>query len=416
MKLRRGWFFSGFIPWLVLHVICLIFNFSTTSSAQSANGVTASGLITAARFLGGTPLHPSHPMSFTNEFRVSVSPDGRWVFEVRRVHKEGDVMYGKEDVRYMTFNGVDTYWCDYSEAVWGLKGGREGITGFDPATNRAAMAYISSGNYPFTFFDTHEKSPEILWMVYGIGDYIRNSQTDNMPLPWVTARQELRAYGFRYESELLPEPPHVPNQLRFIRDSGLDLPSEDREMDRPELDKPHSDQRVESWRSDLQERRKEYTNGFTVGQLEIGSLTNWNGLVTPLSFTFKVFLPRLSEPDHVWWLYVGTVTNVADLSSDEQFVPPITATRVVHDSRIRFRDAHHQMDETIYVLKAGQKWWSRDSRELERQVQAEVPFAPGARYIPRLVRLRRLIEIGILLLVMLLLPVYLYRKSHAKSG
>ena len=365
------------------------------------SGVTAEGYFTVTSF-GGTG-NPIPRWSSTNQFRVSMSPDGRCSFEVRPAHEQGDVIH-------LAFDGTDTFFARYREAVVDVN---QNIITRKPLEQNVHPGYISSGNYPFVPYE-EQKRVHILWLVYGTGKYLHDSATNTMILPWVAGRWSLLAYGFRIEYTLSLDPPYPPQELQFIRDLSFDRPTEESEMERLELDSSSGDSRIADWRKQLQDKKLYWTNGFVAGKLESGNFTNRNGIVIPLSFSFKAFHPRWSRKLHgLRWQYDGVITNLADLPPSEAFRPPIIAPLRIQDSRFRFRDATRAIDGINYVTTNA--WPQRDSAEMKRRFQA----ALGGRDIsPRLgYRSARMKRLGVTLgfmLVALSLPVFLLWR--AKKG
>jgi hypothetical protein len=280
------------------------------------------------------------------------------------------------------------------------------ITGRQSIEKKVNPAYISGGNYPFVPWE-EQKRAHILWLVFGAGKYLHDSGTNIMPLPWIPARWSLLSYGFRVEDKLSPEFPYVPEELQFVRDYKLDLPSDALEMERPELDSPSGDVWIKKWKGELQERKVYWTNGFVAGRLESSDFTNRNGLVIPMAFSFKAFHPRWIHK--LRWQYDGVITNITDLSASESFQPPIISVVGAEDSRFRFRNANKTLDGINYPVTATNRWPPHDSPDKQKQMQAGLASSEvSARFVYSDVRNKRILIIAILMLFALSLPAFLY--------
>lgn len=392
---RRNWVFRFTAP-TYPSLVLIAALFLCSLEVVWGSGVTAEGFFIVTKFSGTGD--PQSQWSSTNQFSVSMSPDGRYSFEVRPLHEQGDVIY-------LAFDGTDTFFARYRESIVDLN---QNIIGRKPLEQGIHPGYISSGNYPFVPYE-EQKRVHILWLVYGTGKYLHDTATNTMILPWIAGRWSLLAYGFRTDYTLSLDPPYLPQKLQFIRDRSFDLPTEESEMARPELDAPSSDSWIAEWRNQLKEKKLYWTNGFVAGELESGNFTNLNGIAMPLSFSCKVFWPRWSKKlNRLRWLYEGVVTNLVDLPPDEAFRPPINAPLRVLDSRFRSRST--AIDGIICVTTNA--WPQRDSSEMQKRFQAvrsAKEISPG--FEPRNVRRKRLVAAWCFLLISLSVPVFLFWRA-----
>jgi len=377
--------------------------------------VISSGILNETMFNGKNPV-PNE--SSKNEFQATVSTDGRWFLQISPIHGINDPMYGKKDTIYMSFDGSDTYFCQYSEAVIGITNGRPGLIGTQPLSDRSQLSYISEGNYPYSPFDS-QKRAHILWLVYGAGKSIHDSKQENMPLPWLAARWTPLSYGFRLESDLSPNLPYIPISLRFIRDSKLDLQDENNEYSRPEIDIPEDKEGLLRQQDELNQRKTKWHNGANAGILKTGVFTNISEFSMPLTFTFTTFLSS-GNPRR---LYEATVTNVVIRQIDEVaqkgFQPPILANLSVLDTRFRFRDASHNVDKIYYKIDKNESWQPKDSPELQKMNVAFIKspsISARTRFSILSDKLKRLIIGGIFLIVTLVPVIFLLRFRPTVGG
>lgn len=393
------WVFRSFAATccFILPLAALI---TCTPQAAWGIGLKADGILTVNKFGGlGTPI----PMwSSTNQFRASMSPDGRWSFEVRPTHEQGDVIY-------LSYDGTNTFFARYREAVVDAN---QNIIARKPLELNVHPGYVNTGNYPFAPYE-EQKRVHVLWLAYGAGKYLHDSATNNMILPWLPGRWSLLAYGFRIEYDLSVDPPYLPRKLEFIRDAGLDL-SDESEMERPELELSSALSLIPNWKEQLQKRRSEWSNGFVAGKLQTSNATNSNGMLIPLTFSFTAHHPRWAKRfDQVRWRYEGTITNLASLAVGETFLPPIIAPLHVQDSRFRSRDATRAIDVINYVVT--NSWLPRDSVELQTRYKAALGDT-SPRVVYSSARSRRILVVLIFAVVSLSVPVILFRRAKKQQG
>lgn len=377
------------------------------------DGVTLSGVLTFQMFAGEKAVVKG--MSSTNTFRVSLSSDGRYSFEVHPLYSSG-IMQGKEHVIYLTFDGTDTYFVEYTEAMTGMIKNRPGITDTQPIDQKWNEAYISSGNYPFSPLE-QQKRVHMLWLVFGAGKYIHDTQPKTIPLPWVAARWNLLPYGFRLEQELTADFPYIPRRLELIRDPSLDKSDLEAEWDRPEVDKPASEAMFQVGNQDLQQRNNsEFKPGDVACRLVTENYTNYNNLSVPLFFKIEGFLPPMKSKDHVRRRYVGWVTNIADLSESEVFRPPVIGKTMISDSRFRYRDRSRQVDRIDYKLNANEEWKSTNDAALKNLFEIELVSRRAQRFIAGRTQKIKLFAGATFLIIAVAVPMLIYRRSTRRLG
>jgi len=320
---------------------------------HAENKIIANGILEVEQYAGHNILIPDCCSS--NTFRVTVDRYGRWAIQVQPIYKESDILFGRQDTIYMTYDGCDSYSCHYTEAVQGITNGYPGIIGIKPISKRNLRAYISSGNYPFSP-DDNQKRAHILWIAFCSGSYIREGHTNTMPLPWISARSSLRAYGFCINYKLASHPPHPPQSLNFIRDSRLDLGELVSELKRYELDKSINNSMRMLFQEELDFRNSTYNDGDLRASYFANSMIITNDMSLPLSFSFDVYDYHSRAPGMVQRHYSGYITDIILSDSNESFRPPIYTTLTVFDSRFRDHDPSHQVDGIVYKLYPTNQW------------------------------------------------------------
>lgn len=344
-KQEREMFLSG--PILFCCLFLLFHAYATSGWCGGIVGVTEIGTL-SVRYLDmrGNAIGV---MSSTNAFRASISLDGRWLLEVRPIPGKRDKLYGKQDVMYSSYDGVDTFYCRYTEAVFAITNGRPQVVNTLPVKDVLSRAYISRGNYPFAPQDEQRRT-HVLWLVFGAGISLRTSPTNTMPIPWLAARWNLQAYGFRPEADLSPDAPYIPIAIKFVRDAALDLGSLDAEEERPDLDRKSSPYSRDDLRAQLERRKNEWPNRALAGLVRVHTRTNFSGMSLPLSFTVESYYPNGSLNR----AYCGTVASVMASPASEDFRPPVEGDLSVHDSRFRLHDEKSRLDSIVYTWKGGE--------------------------------------------------------------
>jgi hypothetical protein len=308
-----------------------------------------SGYLTVEGLDGYHRLIP--PLSSSNEFNVLVCQDGRWRIEVNSMTKENDIMC-------LIFDGADTYFVHYQDSIFGITNGRPGIIATEPFTNHLNNAIVSAGDYPFAALDPQARA-QALWLAFAAGSYLHLHPQESMPLPWMPARLNLLAYGFRSEYELSENAPYCIQNLKFIRSTAFDL-TDSKELDRPELNR--GDISFHSMLEEQLEKRKMlWPDGFVAGTFHVSENTNYDGVELPLEFSLDVFNPQLKNKDKLSRAFEGIVTNLTriDLSSSPSL--PILSELLVSDERMRYESSTKIKTDVHYHLKPGGNWLSRDA-------------------------------------------------------
>ena len=391
--------------------------FLGATGAVAQDAAILDGVLVSTFYNGGVTPEGElrHGPGVTNEVRITVSRDGKWAFEAHTQHDADDPMFGKTDAEYMTFDGTDCYWARFTEADRGKKNNRPGsFLGTTPITEKGNMSYLSKGNYPACpLDDSSKKYLQVLWIAFGAGSTVHADSGKEIPLPWLSERTLLLAYGFRPEADLSDDPPYIPHRLRFVRDTNLDLPNFEAEMNREQLDRP-SDSRIRLWKEEQQTRKTYWTNGFVAGELRASNFTNWHGMTLPLAFVFDDFNPVLASPEKLRDRYACTITNVMDAPPGQSYQPAVLAKLRVIDSRIRYRDEKVQIDSTVYFLPSN-IWITANDPRLKKTFQSLLTSQDSARFLTAATRRRRIVLMLIFVLLALALPALLYRHARSKD-
>jgi hypothetical protein len=390
---------KGFFPiWRVRNVIhsfsilptagatIVLFLIFSTVIGMGQQGVTISGNLIVNKYdeFG----RPESLWCSTNVFQMALDVDGRYVIEVDPINNLSNFMC-------LTYNGNDTFYVEDRK----------------PTDGKVHNAYVSSGRYPFCPWDD-QKRVSVLWLAYASGNYIHELGTNTMPLPWISARSSLSAFGFRTKSEFLPESSYVLSHLEFIRDDSLDLSTFDAELNRPEIDFPSDDVEAASLKADLEDRKINWKNGLVAGDLLCSMFTNKGGLQFPLSFTFTSYHAYHKLVNRQ---VVGFVTNIDILHSNEQFSPPVISRLRVEDSRFRALDLG--VESINYQITNINMWRSTNDQQLIEEFSAvKVNALDSGHFKASAVHDKRVAMVVVVLLIGSTLPLILYLRSRNKGS
>lgn len=111
---------------------------------------------------------------WTNSFSIKISADGSWMMEISPVTTPKDLMYGKKQVIYQTYDKTNIYGAYYSE---GVTRNRRMVD----ATNLTSLEHfadISAGDYPAADLNmlpnlNVQFTPNILWLAFGSSDFFK---------------------------------------------------------------------------------------------------------------------------------------------------------------------------------------------------------------------------------------------------
>lgn len=349
---------SGGVSFAVAFGIVWVAMFSTLCKAEMV--IQTSGFLDAKMFSGKNVVQSE---SSRNEFTATLSMDGRWLLAVSPIREKGDPLFGTSNVIYMSFDGADTFYCEYTEAIIELKNGKPTLVATKPISERRLQSYASSGNYPFCPYDS-QKRAQVLWLLYGLGQLIHESGHTNIPLPWYPARSTPLAFGYKMQCDLVTNRSFIPQKIEFHRDYSLDLTNEVAELHRAEMDAATDGISLSNRKEDLGIRKSKWANGDLAGVLVVETWTNVWGVSMPTAASVKTY----ASHNRLRRQYTITASNFSKVDVEEvaedRFRPPILTKLIVSDSRFRFREKGKNVDFINYKLEQHQQWLPKNSTEL----------------------------------------------------
>jgi len=406
--------FTGYSAWLVLLSVCSIAYGAETIVLQGnvvyssqPNGVMQNGRVVP---LSSIPRTLSWG-KWTNSFSMTLSTDGSWMMEVSPMNFPGDLMYGHKQVIYQTFDKTNIYGAYYSE---GVTKNRK-VIGATDLTNLTHFANISLEDYPMADLNmlpnlNVQFTPNILWLAFGSSDFFAKQGSIITSRSIISSRAQcLEFYGVRWDCEFLPDQPHLPQQVQFLRDTNLDLPIE-KEISRPEVPKPENIEEYKTLLSDIKQRKDNYTNNYLWATYKCLARTNLNGICVPTEFEYKRYSPTVATPEGLVSLVVGTITSISNSHKSEIELPPVIAPLDVNDARFQRGDIHGRVDSIHYELNPGQKWPDRNSPALQDLFKR----ADATVYSPLRAKLTWRIGAVLYFIFMVGVPIWLYRKANKR--
>jgi hypothetical protein len=372
------------------------------------NGIIQNGKVLP---LSAIPRTPAWGI-WTNWFTMTISTEGRWMMRVSPATFPGELMYGKTQVVWQTYDKTNIYSAYYSE---GTTRNRQ-LTGSTNLTSLTHFANISPGDYPIADFDylpnlSVQRTPSFLWLALGSGDFFAKYGTiiTTKPTP-VSRTQCLGNYGVRWVCESLNGSLRLPEYIQFLRDTNLDLPVE-QEINRPEIAKATTLDDYNQMLKDIQTRKDDFTNGYLSATFECTQQTNINGVTIPTAFEYKAYDTKIATPDGLLGDIVGTITNIIVSQDKEIQLPPILATLNVNDARFQRRDRLGQVDSIKYNLALGATWPDQNSPELQKRLKTSDSY----RYSPKLNHLKWAVGAVAIIFLTMALPLCFYLRQKTKT-
>jgi hypothetical protein len=408
-------------------VLILLTLSSLLATSQKANAnesnITIEGIVRLATLPRGRMLGSGAIMYYTNyvdseqygirrfTFKVKLGDDGQWSQEISPIVSTNYPLYKKIQKFYQVYDKTNIYTVAYSEGVVS----RHNVIGTTNLSDLEQIAGITPGPYPpnqFNFKDSINVQfvPNILWLALCSSDYFKNKTNSIMPLPWKYTKENLKAFGFRYNYEPLSEIFPIPKSIIFIRDYKLDL-TEEQEINRPEVSKTTSRATYTALLQSLKDRRTYYPDGFIVGKYATQQTTNINGISIPIQSEIECFDTEFGGVDLSHASYTVIVTNILS-SQDGVKLPPIFATLTVNDYRFHKNVKLGQVDKITYTLDSAAVWPDQNNPKLEKLFEN----ADTYKFNPTFDRVKYVLIALLFVLVNILFLTYLFFFKKPKTN
>lgn len=335
----------------------------------------------------------------TNKYHfITITASNRWEMSITNANMP-------EDWEIMRYDGTHIY--TFGTQVGDMPKG---------TTNTYKIyAYVYSGNFyvPEAQDSVHPFFP---WMVFYltpqmIRKYERNSVID-IPPPW-GKRYSLLDYGFKWKTRYA-ENDRIIQRIDVVRDSALDLKTDEDELRRASLNYPFNwsqqDHRLEALRS-----RKELPQGFVRATYECEDVQRTNDWLIPSTARFAEYWPNWRESNYPprlvfqMALEVDAIIPIQNAATAEVAPPAQTS---VSDYRYQATNSRTKFNHATYKLNAGDPFPSGSDPKL--LAQANDWLRKGTAYEGLQSKRRKTLAGMLLILVSGWVVLWLTRKKNAK--
>lgn len=234
------------------------------------------------------------------------------------------------------------------------------------------------------------------WMVFCLKPQMiksfENRGVIDIPPPW-GRRYSLRDYGFMWKTRYFQDAPII-QSIEVIRDSELDLKSEEQELRRASINYPFEYSSREH-RGDMLRSRKEIPYGFVRATYECKCICKTNAWVFPLTATFSQYSPTFnsSRPIRLVFEMELQVGDIEIIQNSEVSPMVSPAEAYVSDYRYQVANSRTKFNFATYSLKAGETFRSDNDPTLLAQAQEWLDHGPG---YDKVQRRRFLVLVGML--------------------
>jgi hypothetical protein len=259
-------------------------------------------------------------------------------------------------------------------------------------------ARISPGLYPLC----EDWYITIPWLALCSSTYFDEFGTTNLPAPWLNARHEPTALIFGADVKRAEVESGLPTSIIFEVNKKL--------KDNLEKSNWLDSQYLQATAMD---KLNSFDDGFKGSEYTVKTSTNFDGIVLPLEFELKRYLPTQNSKDaHLTSIFEGEVTQIFQ-PTNVSFLPEIKGRASAAD--FRYRDTSAEVDYVNYTL-SNKVWTVSNPSSLQafyeekrsRAVQMGVLRPTEAAHTKRM----RLIIIMLFALITLLPIFWLYRRRQ----
>lgn len=276
------------------------------------------------------------------------------------------------------------------------------------------FGYVYSGEFyspeaqdtPYFFFPwmVFNLTPEMLQAFNGKG-------LADIPAPW-SKRYSLLDFGFRWKTSLF-EDGNIIQKIEAVRDTALDLKSQEDELHRTTLNYPFEYSSREHRLETLQ-LRKELPGGFVRAVYECSQVFKTNGCTIPSKAEFAQYYPNYHDPkDPVMVVFEMALTvDRVELLRNSGITPGLPLVEAsIKDYRYQRTNNRTKFNFAAYKLKPGDPFPASDDPDIV--AQATNWLRQGMAYNSLQSRRRKtLAALAITLTLSGLLVYWLMQKKH----
>lgn len=292
----------------------------------------------------------SRGVDYTTDVTALIALDGRFSFSLNNHwnYSEGEIQF--------SFDGETFYYLVERK-------------------DKNDLAFLSSG--PIPIFPVQDCARDALWYALGSSQFLSHNETSSEILHlYNQPREDINAYGFRYEAKLLDQIPVMARRLLILKDRSLDMDTRDAEEGRLQID-PYRLYATETTREEQWAIKDSWTDGaVAIEVIWDGEDVVKDNLVLPAGFTSLTYSASRPESAPIWrvtgssfsWVYVSRFNG--------KFQPEISRKVRVSDGRVRRRSNTHYVSYVIYPLNRGEEWLGADAPIVQGLIDPTMASSP----------------------------------------
>ena len=270
--------------------------------------------------------------------------------------------------------------------------------------NISAYAAVSPSSYLISAVED-KLGLTVPWLTYGLWPSLVTSNQSGIveiPLPWLASRQDLFAFGYRWNITPSADGRFV-DHLAAIRDQSLDL-SDDEELLRPEIRYPTGNLGLRNWLLQKVRIRREIPTGFPGGRYACTKWYQTNGISIPLESDFKYYWK--GYPDKPCYEAILKATEIILYDApQENLLEKSSMPTLVQDYRYRQVQMPRIYEWAEYTNKPGDSF--KPTNDPALLARTELYFKKGPRYDYYGPNYRRVVAITLLVTLLVPLPIML---------
>jgi hypothetical protein len=301
---------------------------------------------------------------FTNNFHyVVLTTSGGWLISATNDNNSSD--WG-----VMRYDGTNIY-------MIGTYVGNQ-PSGFTNAFR--IYGYVFSGRFYFPEIQdsTHLFLP---WMAFHLSpQMIKDSSTRDgvieIPWPWGNPRFSPGGYGYKWILKS-DDAAQIIQNLEIVRDTALDLKTEDEELRRATLDYPFTMSQRDQLLIQLS-FRKSVPNDFVQCSYECTGVKKPNGVSIPSAAHFVEYFPDMKSKDKILLFEYALITDNVELLRENCPIDiVIPAKAFIFDYRYQMTNIRTKYNYANYTLDAGDRFRSDKDPKLLAEALEWLKHGPG---------------------------------------
>lgn len=240
--------------------------------------------------------------------------------------------------------------------------------------------YIFPGQF---YFPEDQDSVHLFlpWMVFHLSpQMIQDSFSRNgvieMPSPWSFPRFATAGYGSKWKIETSADNKLL-LRIDVVRDTMLDLKTEEDELRRATLDYPFTINERDAVIHQIS-LNKNIPDGFTNDCYECTEVFNTNGLSIPVKTHFTRYYPNFKIGGRTFIREINLIVDEIEFmhnTSVPDIIPP--AKTFVYDFRYQATNNRTKFNYATYTLNTGEEWKSAKDPMLLAQANHWLKHGPG---------------------------------------